>query len=53
MSAYDYLHSNPSIAVNGFVAAGVVDAVEGISDMSLGNSQEFDDDPFAGLSDTD
>ena len=29
VSAYDYLRSNPSISINGFRAAGILDAMEG------------------------
>ena len=42
VSAYDYLRSNPSIIVNGFKAAGIVDAVA--ADVHKAPS---DDDPFA------
>ena len=52
VSAYDYLRCNPSICLNGFKAAGILDAMEaGIISM---NSDQLDhEDPFADLTDDD
>ena len=52
MSTYDYLCSNTSIVVNGFKAAGILDAVEGKTDVSPPQVPS-DDDPFAELTDED
>ena len=52
VSTYDYLCSNPSIIVNGFKAAGIVDAVEGKMDVCIPEVPS-DDDPFAELTDED
>lgn len=48
MSTYNYLWSNPSITVNGFKAAGILDAVVGKTDVSP-PEVPCDDNPLAEL----
>ena len=52
VSAYDYLRCNPSISMNGFKEAGILDTMEG-KIISVGSFPLDDEDPFADLTDDD
>ena len=54
VSAYDYMYlrSNPSISINGFKAASILDAREE-KIIPVDTAPSDDEDPFADLTDDD
>ena len=49
VSAYDYLHANPQIGINGFKEAGIVAAIEDPDSIAV----SADEDPFTELAEED
>ena len=49
VSAYDYLHANPQIGINGFKEAGIVAAIEDPDSIAV----SADEDPFSDLAEED
>ena len=49
---YDYFRSKPTISMNGFKAAGILDAMEGKINL-VDTAPSDDEDPFADLTNDD